>query len=243
MIEQKLIVGRYIELNTPVPVPAGPPVADFQRVNPVTLHITHSESSAKPVAPIQFPPGYNPPLGDRLSTFAKNTGAQVGRQLHRQRTSGTVQGPSAKAHRNFVWLEWMRGLVSEVQPGGVDVLTGPMSGCWIVSYLRGGTRFVGHIGTDMTATSPNTIQARNAWNTFVAGIPVGARDGFNPFNDWAGPIPPGQPGEAPAKFFAIVTASNTFYSVVTYPQLAKINRVRIAGIQQRPSSLLANGQI
>ena len=39
MIETKLIVGRYIELNTPPPALAGPPVAGFQEVTAVVLHI------------------------------------------------------------------------------------------------------------------------------------------------------------------------------------------------------------
>jgi hypothetical protein len=243
MIEQKLIVGRYIELNTPRPVPAGPPVNDFQRVNATVLHIEESHSSPAPVAANNFPPGYNPPLADRARAFAKHTGQQISSQFHRQRTSDTVAGASPKAHRNFVWLEWMPGLVSEVQPNGRDVLTGPMSGCWIVTYLRGGVRYVGHIGTEDEPTSANTIKARTAWNNFVTTLAVGARDGFNPFRDWTGPLPPALPGEALPKFFALVTGENRFYSVVAYPQLAKITRIRIAGIQQKPSSLPANGKI
>jgi hypothetical protein len=186
MIEQKLIVGRYLELNTPAPAFAGPAVAGFQEVNAVV-----------------------------------------------------------KTHRNFVWLEWLPGFVSEVQPGGMDVLTGPMSGCWITSYLRGVVHYIGHVGTENLPTSANSIAARNAWNAFAAGVPIGAYSGFNPFNDpWiGGPVPAGLPGESARKTFALVTAAGTFHTVIAYPQLNKPTRIRIAGIQQNFSSLPQNGQI
>jgi hypothetical protein len=149
-----------------------------------------------------------------------------------------------KAHRNFAWLEWLGGLVSEVRPNGMDVFTGPMSGCWIMSYQRGGVPYIGHVGTVNEHGDPLSIAARSAWNTFAAGVPMGSCLGFNPFNDpWVGAVPGSQPGEANRKTFALVTAAGTFHTVITYPQANKPSRIRIAGIQQNLSSLPANGQI
>jgi hypothetical protein len=245
MIETKLIVGRYLELNTPPPALAGPAVAGFQEVNPVVLHIAESESSAAPLPAHNPVQGFNPTLKQQVAIGAQRAGQYIGSQFDRQRTSATGLGAVAKVHRNFIWLEWMPGFVSEVQPGGMDVLTGPMSGCWIMSYLKGGVHYIGHVGTENLPTTANSIAARNAWNTFAAAQPMTAYSGFNPFNDpWAGgPVPLGVPGESARKTFALVTAAGTFHTVIAYPQANKPTRIRIAGIQQNFSSLPQNGQI
>jgi hypothetical protein len=245
MIEQKLIVGRYIELNTPPPVFVGPAAAGFREVTRVVLHIDESESRSAPVAAMNAMPGFNPTLKQQVAIGAQRAGQHIQAQFDRQRTSTTGVGPVAKAHRNFLWLEWVPGVVSEIQPNGMDVLTGPMSGCWIVSYLRGGTHYIGHVGTDNLPTTANSIAARNAWNTFAANSPMTAYSGFNPFNDpWtAGAVPGALPGESARKTFALVTAAGTFHTIIAYPQLNKPTRIRIAGIQQNRSSLPQDGQI
>ncbi len=244
MIEQKIVVGRYLELTTPPPVLTGPPVNGFQGVSHVVLNIAESESSAAPVAPNNPMVGFNPTLTQKVQIGAQRARQQLASQFDRQRVSATGVGQVAKVHRNFVWLEWLGGLVSEVAPNGMDVLTGPMSGCWITEYMRGGVRYIGHVGTVMTATDPASIAARTAWNNFAAGKTLGTRSGFNPFNDpWMGAEPAGLPGEAARKTFALVTGDGKFYTVITYPQLNKPNRIRIAGIQQRTNSLPIDGQI
>lgn len=244
MIEQKLIVGRYIELVTPPPVFAAAAVNGFREQTAVVLHIEESESLAAPVQASVTMPGFNPTLKQQVAIGLQKTGDQVKAQFDRQRVSATGVGAAAKVHRNFVWLEWMGGIVNEIQPNGLDVLTGPMSGCWIVSYLRGGVHYIGHVGTVMTHADADSIAARNAWNTFAAGVPMGSYSGFNPFNDpWVGAVPVALPGESARKTFALVTAAGNFYTVITFPQLNKPTRIRIAGIQQNVSTLPANGQI
>src|SRR5437016_5586767 len=52
------------------------------------------------------------------------------------KTSGVRAGTGLKAHRNFKWLPWLPGAISEVALVGADVLTGPMSGCWLVTYRK-----------------------------------------------------------------------------------------------------------
>jgi len=244
MIEQKLIVGRYIELDTPQPVFAGPAVNGFREQIAVILHIDQSESLAAPVTNNPTLPGFNPTIKQQIAIGAQKAGEQIKSQFDRQRVSATAVGMVAKAHRNFVWLEWVGGIVNEVQPNGMDVLTGPMSGCWIMSYQRGGVSCVGHVGTVMEHGSADSIAARNAWNAFAASVPTPPFSGFNPFNDpWVGALPAQEPGELPRKTFALVTGAGTFHTVIAYPQAKKPTRIRIAGIQQNPATLPANGQI
>ena len=241
MIEQKLIVGRYLELVTGQPVLIGAPVNGFQQVTRVVLHIEESESVGAPITP--FNPIGTPTLGQQFTARTAQAKELAQNQFNRQRVSGTGTGAVAKTYRNFVWLEWLGGLVSEVRPEGVDVLTGPMSGCWINSYLKNGVRHVGHVGTVMTAADPLSVAARTAWNNFSGGLQMGAMSGFNPFNNWNGAFPVPQPGDGAMKTFALVTASNTFHTIVTFSQANKPTRIRIAGVQQIQPTLPNNGQI
>lgn len=241
MIEQKLIIGRYLELGTWPPTLVGAAANGMQEVTSVVRHIEESGSVGAPVTP------FNPinmslraQIGVRLGQAKEAVENQF---TNRQRVSGTSTGAVAKTYRNFVWLEWLGGVVSMVQPGAVDVLTGPMSGCWITSFLRNGTRHVGHVGTVMTAADPLSVAARTAWNNFAQGLQMGAMSGFNPFNDWNGAFPLPQPGDGAMKTFAVVTTINTFYTLVTFSQANKPSRVRIAGLQQIQPTLPNNGQI
>ncbi len=204
MIQGKLIVGRCIDLMTPVQTNNGAAAAGFQRLNSCLLHINESTRA------------YG---------------------LFGTKTSTTGAGHVAKAHRNYQWLEWRPGFVSEVAQNHFDVLTGPMSGCWITRYMRGGVQCVGHVGTEHSAASPNSVAAKAAWNGFRAGA-VGAVTGFNPFNDWVAPYPAMNHGKDGApKVFGLVTNTGQFYSVFTYPLLAAPTTIRIAGIQQVANTL------
>jgi hypothetical protein len=245
VIEQKLVVGRYLELNTPQPVNAGPAVNGFQEVNRQIIHINESKYSAAPVSANNPIAGFAPNLQQRMQIGLQRAGETVQSKINVQRTSATAPGQSPKIHRNFTWLEWLPGVVSEIRPNGVDVLTGPMTGCWVTSYIRNGVHYVGHVGTDMAPNTPNSLAAKAAWNNYVAGVPISAYSGFNPFNDpWThGPVPQAQPGEANRKTFALVTVEGHFYTVIAYPQANKPSRIRIAGIQRNYSSLPVNGRV
>lgn len=236
MIE-KLIVGRYIEFVFPAPVMAGPAVNDVQEVTAVVQHITESESLSAPVHAL--PVGFNP----GLKLKAELLGQKVKAELNRQTVSTSGLGANAKAHRNYVFLAWLGGLVSTIRPNGVDVLTGPMSGCWITSFMQAGQRYAGHVGTVDSPLDQQSIDAKAAWNGLVATIPPHARAGFRPFNDWVGPRPVAQPGEGAGSTYAIVTAANTFHAMILFPQMAKPGRRRIGAIQQMHDSLPPNGRI
>jgi hypothetical protein len=124
MLEQKLIVNRFINLTlAPPPAPA---YADGAFV----------------LVPVQ-----QCYLQESTGFFKKTSTVQAG------------VGP--KAHRNFKWLPWLPGAISEVALIGADVLTGPMSGCWLVTYRKpNGVPHAGHLGTDIA--SPVRTAAVNA---------------------------------------------------------------------------------
>jgi hypothetical protein len=117
----------------------------------------------------------------------------------------------------------------------VDVITGEMSGCWIVLYKREGIEYVGHIGTFSTPTDPLTLVVRNAWMAFATTVlPGDVIAGFNPLGDWRGDIPAQLPGEGSAAIYGLVTASRELYSIWTYKQPSRAgvgSMLRIAGIQ------------
>jgi hypothetical protein len=134
---------------------------------------------------------------------------------HRVKTSQISVGAHAtKGHRTFRWLPWLLGKVSCVPLAGADILTGPMSGCWLVIFQYNGVRHAGHIGTDTSPTSANTLQARAAWRNAVNAnriVPVAA---FNP----VGPNLPALgtlnlKNEA-AEFYGAYTANGIVYTVL-----------------------------
>lgn len=171
----------------------------------------------------------------RLATVRMHINESTKPGLFGPKTSTTGTGHGDKAHRNFNGLEWRPGLVSEVATHGTDVLTGPMSGCWITRYMRNGVQCVGHVGTEHTHSSANSVAAKLAWNRFRPTA-VGMVTGFNPFNDWNGPYPLPKTGQGSPKVFALVTSTGHFYSIFAYPTL-ETTTLRIAAIQERPSSL------
>src|SRR4051812_9119784 len=68
---------------------------------------------------------------------------------------------------NFTWLDFIPGRITET-PLTSDVLTGPMSGCWLTAHKRAGQRFAGHVGTD--SNNPlATTNVKSKWDAFVAG--------------------------------------------------------------------------
>jgi hypothetical protein len=242
MIEQKLIIGRYIDLTLPPASVVGPSAPGFQQQTPLMVHLAESHYSAAPFTPNSYPVGFTPSFSDKLKLGLQNTGGQIKSQLEQQRTSALGVGHVAKAHRNFSWLAWYPGLVNEIPFAGIDILTGPMSGCWITSYLRAGVHYIGHVGTEDDPNTAASIAAKNAWNTWAASVPPTQFSGFEPAGDWIGAPPPMQAGETRNKTFGLVTTTGEFYILFTY-QVGPGPRLRIAGLQKTTSSLPVNGQI
>jgi hypothetical protein len=203
MIEQKLIVDRFIDLNIPATAMAYAPGA-FVTVPVQSCYIQESHGVFK-------------------------------------KTSDVALAPGPKAHRNFRWLPWLSGAISEVPTGGVDVVTGPMSGCWLVMYRRAGVTYVGHLGTDV-ARPVETGLVKASWNGFALAHPGDVLCGFNPFGSWAGAYPAQKTGDGPPRFFGLLTATQQLYSVFTYQQNNPTTKIRIAGIQLVPTAGLGTLQ-
>jgi hypothetical protein len=147
-----------------------------------------------------------------------------------QKQSSIVEGEGTKVHRNFQWLAWIPGAISAVQPSGKDVLTGPMSGCWVVVFRRNGIEYVGHIGTGMTSNDPQSIAVKKAWYTFARGAgPGDVIAGFNPARVWPSEasLPAKKPGDGRAVTFGLVTESKDLYAVVMYKGNAPVNATEI----------------
>jgi hypothetical protein len=199
MLEQKLIVNRFIDLTLVPPIVRGYNNGDF-----VTIRVQRYY------------------LQESTGTFTK--------------TSAILPGGGPKAHRNFVWLPWLPGAISEVPLLHVDVLTGPMSGCWLVTYRINGIRYAGHLGTDI-ANLAGTAAVNTAWNNFAIAQPGDVIGGFNPLRHWNGNFPARQAGEPanPPKLFGLYTTTNQFYILAAYQQVNPATLLRIAGIQQVPS--------
>jgi hypothetical protein len=159
------------------------------------------------------------------------------------KTSGIVAGTGPKAHRNFKWLPRVSGRISEVALVGSDVLTGPMSGCWLVTYRKpSGVPHAGHLGTDV-ADPAGTAAVNNTWNNFALANPARVIGGFNPLRHWVGGIPASTGGDQPnPRFFGLYTTNNQFHILVAYQQAAQPAKLRIAGIQNVASSSLARLQ-
>jgi hypothetical protein len=187
MIE-KLIANRFLALpnfdSTPPAIDADGLPARFMRIPDRLYSIQESTSSG---------PFYN-----RTKTSQVSAGAHANQ---------------AKQHRTFRWLPWVPGQITCVTLAGADILTGPMSGCWLTIFSIDGIRYVGHIGTEDSSTSDNTIAVKAAWRAAVnngAIVPVAA---FNPVGPALNIAQLGLNGEAPG-FFGGVTTSGTMSTVV-----------------------------
>ncbi len=197
MLEQKMIVNRYINLTLATPAMPTYTNGDFVSVPVQQCYLQES-----------------------TGIFTKSSNVQA--------------GIGVKAHRNFKWLPWLPGAISEVALVGSDVLTGPMSGCWLVTYRKpSGVPYAAHLGTDV-ASIPRTTAVNAAWNALALANPVDIIGGFNPLRHWNGNFPNrknSEPALAP-KIFGLYTISGDYYTIVAYQQTNPNTKLRIAGIQK-----------
>jgi hypothetical protein len=155
-------------------------------------------------------------------------GHSRGKHGYEDRISDFKAGASGDAHRNFLWLPYIPGVVSEILQGNLPVLTGPLSGCPVTRYLRGGQYYVGHVGTADDPNSQQTTDAKKHWNKFAKKLAAHARAGCNVFRDLqAGNqianVAPSHAGDGALKFWAIVMPNGDFYGMGAYSQAHHIN--------------------
>ena len=176
--------------------------------------------------------GHNTPNGFRTVIDPPiHLGHSRGKIGKSDRVSDFKAGASGDAHRNFVWLPYMPGLVSEVEQTNVPVLTGPLSGCPMTRYVRSRRTYVGHVGTADDQNSQDTISAKNYWNAYVATLPPPARSGCNVFRDLQqggqfAHLAGMKTGDGAVKFWGIAMPNGDFYGLGAYSQFNDPGRKR-----------------
>ncbi|HHK6074465.1 hypothetical protein ACT9N5_01750 [Edwardsiella piscicida] len=131
------------------------------------------------------------------------TSVKSGTFFNRQKTSLIAEGPHAKSQsRNFLWLPWVEGAVTYSPISTIDILTGPMSGCWVSVFESHGKRYVAHIGTSLCAELSE--QAKASWRAAVNSNTITPLHAFDPF------VPIESEFEA---FYSIITPHRQIYSV------------------------------
>jgi hypothetical protein len=162
-----------------------------------------------------------------------------------KRESNVSAGPHVKVHRNFKFLPYYHGDISNTD-FTCDVLTGPMSGCILVSYKdSSGTRLVGHVGTVDLQPVVNAA-VKTLWNNFATANPGNIVGGFNPADpSVADPtyiLSLHKKGDMSFSTWGLFTISGEFYTVIAACQSFNRDDWRIAAVHKVPSMTLAQLQ-
>ena len=67
----------------------------------------------------------------------------------------------------FKFLKYWAGAITRTQLNG-PLLTGPMSGCILCRYTKGGHTMLAHIGTANAKDSEATVNVKGAWTKYMA---------------------------------------------------------------------------
>jgi hypothetical protein len=185
-----------------------------------------STPPANPAFPANFVPAPN-----RVYNIHEST--NVGSFFSPTRSSQVVAGAHAhKGHRTFRWLPWVKGQVSCVPLAGGDILTGRMSGCWLVIFQCNGATYAGHIGTEDNATTANSVQAKAAWRNAVTANHIAPMGAFNPVGNLPASSTLNLKNEA-AEFYGAFEPTGQVYTVVM--TVSGPSR-RIARVLNRPTT-------
>jgi hypothetical protein len=156
----------------------------------------------------------------------------------KQRVSQIISGENqAKVHRNFQWLGYYGGAVSQVAFDNLDVLSGNFSGCWMMVYKMLGVTYVCHVGTVDDPAHAKSVAAKKGWVDFANANRDAIQRGFNPARAWTHPDsrPAKIDGDGLARIWGLVTADE-LVSIYLYRGEKDWNRFRIADWKVVPSS-------
>jgi hypothetical protein len=136
---------------------------------------------------------------------------------------GTI-GLTMKQSIQYSWLDYAPGRTAKFQAGNKDVLTGLMSGCWLVRWMDKGVTYVAHVGTINSKVADDKVK-----KTFAAEIANNmTATGFNPAAAWTmndqvsliqeqtqgsikAKVPQGRPGT-----FGLITPTGQFFSIFMF---------------------------
>jgi hypothetical protein len=146
--------------------------------------------------------------------------------------STMVAAMDMQPNRNFRWLTYYKGVITTMALGGMDILTGDMSGCWVMVYAEGMEYRVAHVGTDLYNPAA-TVAVKQSWNAFAQANPQRILAGFDPSGAWTNQAPAQLDGEFGAKMWALVTPKFELYSIYLYEQGGYAEHIfRVAGIKK-----------
>jgi hypothetical protein len=142
-------------------------------------------------------------------------------------------------HRNFQWLGYYPGGVSEVAFDNLDVLSGPFSGCWMMVYKKDGATHVGHVGTKDDTAHAVSKAVKTAWTDFANANPLTIERGFSPARSWNNPDsrPAKIDGDGLGRIWGLVTRDELI-SIYLYRGEKDWDRYRIAGLTTVPPSYM-----
>lgn len=223
---EKLIVGRYVSFQDPKPKIT---YTDGDFLTQPKIAMTMEQS----VREKQLVPKWDSGAQD----FVRE-GNQKKEVSQKQRVSQmTAGGNQAKVHRNFQWLGYYGGAVSQVSLDNLDVLSGNFSGCWMTVYRKDGVTHVCHVGTVDDAAHKKTLAAKKAWNDFASANPMSIERGFNPARSWTHPDsrPAKIDGDGIARIWGLVTRDE-MVSIYLYRGEKDWDRYRIAALKVVPPS-------
>lgn len=150
-------------------------------------------------------------------------------------TARSVVRVSSAARTQLTWLPYVPGYTNVVKSNGLNVLSGPFSGCYMIKFMLRGEAYTGHVATP---------EAKTSWNAFAQGLQNNdIVRGFKPANHLMGAnttavkSSDGRNGDDAWKIFGLITSTNELYTIFAFSQ--KMNGIimptvhRIAYISQK----------
>jgi len=227
---EKLIIGRYLSFQDPKPKLT---YTDGNFLTQPKIALTVEQS----IRDKQQVPKWDSRAQELVRAGPQNQKVMVSQKQRVSQISAGTNADQAKVHRNFQWLGYYAGAVSQVAFDNVDVLSGNFSGCWMTVYKVAGVTYVCHVGTKDDATDKKTIAAKKGWNDFAQANRLTIERGFNPARAWGNPDkqPAKIHGDGIARIWGLVTA-DAMVSVFLYRGEQDWDRYRIAGLKVVPPS-------
>ena len=116
-------------------------------------------------------------IGDSRK-FTKRESNQFLEQKSGSRIRNVTPAHVDKTNRNYIWLRYKIGEVSNMLTGGLDVLSGKFSGCYMIKFKLPGEGWrVGHVDTGEKGGAAGVT----AWNKLVTDHNPEIACGFKPF--------------------------------------------------------------
>lgn len=147
---------------------------------------------------------------------------------------------------NFTFLKYIAGAIT-IAPWGGNLLTGPMTGCYLCKYTQAGATFLAHIGTANDTNSPESIEVKTAWLAFLGKPAVTNVSGIAPDDAYSRDefAQHMQAGVAPAVcgYFNGVTAYSLMFAPIRADRNSRhqpmVKVVALKQMQMQPWSAIA----